>query len=60
MPSIYPTDENLKKHTYGMYISSYTYKKLKEKFYEIKSKNSNIKTYDDFILYLLQENIPTY
>lgn len=55
-----PVDKELEKHTYGIRMSIRTYEKFKKKFYETKINTSKVKTYDDFIQYLLEDNIPSY
>jgi hypothetical protein len=49
------------KKAYGIYMSPDTYNRFKQAYYQKRAENKEIKTYDDFINYLIQKDqVPTY
>jgi len=50
-----------RKRAYGFYISGETYNKLKQLYYQKRAENKEIKTFDDFINYLIRKDqVQTY
>jgi predicted CopG family antitoxin len=50
-----------RKRAYGLYISEETYYKLKQAYYQKRAENKEIKSFDDFINYLIRKDqVQTY
>ena len=45
-----------KKRPYGFWISEETYYKLRQAYYQKRAENKEIKSFDDFINYLLRKD----
>ena len=50
-----------RKRAYGFYISEETYNKLKQAYYQKRAENKEIKSFDDYINYLIRKDqVQTY
>jgi len=57
-----PENSNkFRKRPYGFYISEETYYRLKQAYYQKRAENKEIKSFDDYINYLIRKDqVQTY